>query len=295
MNYLNPPYANNFQELCAAMPLFYLEVREMRAVLRAQGRLLDGSCAGMEKLVAVNFILTADEATIRLWEQALKVIGNSRLTLDQRRRVVIGYIIGLGHIGEPEIREIIGQYTPNRVDFGFMRGTISVQIEGEVFDEENLLETLLRRIPTHLTLKMRVHKRREFRQALYIGFAGAIGTQQEPQFVAEPRSSTLEIHISRGGATTPTITGEPHTQPRTATRPVQVGYGGSLSPQFSPEPHTEPRTALSPLLVGHSGALTPSITAEPPEVKRASTGLKTGGRGVFFQTRIKSKLIRTEE
>ena len=99
MSYLNPPYPNNFQELCAAMPIFYLDVFEMRAILRAQGRLLDGACAGLEEIVDANFILTANEATIRPWERVFKITYKSRLTLEQRRRVVIGYIIGFGHIG----------------------------------------------------------------------------------------------------------------------------------------------------------------------------------------------------
>lgn len=176
MSYLNPPYPNNFQELCVAMPIFYLDVREMRAVLRAQGRLLDGVCGGVENVVDFNFILTADDATIRMWEKAFKITYKSKLTLDQRRHVVIGYIIGFGHIGEKEIRAIISQYTPNCVDFDFMRGTISILVEGEIFDEENLLETLLRRIPAHLGLKMSIHIRKQYRQTIPLSQGGAIGS-----------------------------------------------------------------------------------------------------------------------
>lgn len=176
MSYLNPPYPNNFQELCASMPLFYLDVREMRAILRAQGRLLDCVCDGLEQVVDFNFILTADEATIRKWEKALKITYKENPTLDQRKHVVIGYIIGLGHIGEQEIRGIIGQYTSGHIDFDFMRGTITIAVEGEIPGEENLVETFFRIIPAHLTLKMSIHIRREFRHTIPVAQGGAIGS-----------------------------------------------------------------------------------------------------------------------
>lgn len=322
MSYINPPYENRFKELCACMPLFYLDVYEMREILKAQGRLGDGIFEATERVINNNFILLADAETVGQWEDMLKITHDGPMTLDQRKSVIMGLVCGNGHIGEPEIRAIIAQYTPQAVTVGFAKGVIYITIEGEVFGEGSLLETLLRRIPAHLALRIQLRKTRVFRQALSVGFGGAVGTQQEPQFVAEPRNSTLAIHVAHGGAVSPFIRGEPHTQPRTASAALQVGYGGntttgiSFEPHTEPrtasaplrvgrgggvvsetsvEPHTEPREALSPLHVGNSGTLSPTSTGEPPDVKRASTGLKTGGRGVFFQTRIKSKLIKTEE
>lgn len=277
------------------MPLFYLDVYEMREILKAQGRLGDGIFEATERVINNNFILLADAETVGQWEDMLKITHDGPMTLDQRKSVIMGLVCGNGHIGEPEIRAIIAQYTPQAVTVGFAKGVIYITIEGEVFGEGSLLETLLRRIPAHLALRIQLRKTRVFRQALSVGFGGAVGTQQEPQFVAEPRNSTLAIHVAHGGAVSPFIRGEPHTEPRTASAPLRVGRGGGVVSETSVEPHTEPREALSPLHVGHSGTLSPTSTGEPPDVKRASTGLKTGGRGVFFQTRIKSKLIKTEE
>lgn len=295
MSYINPPYENRFKELCACMPLFYLDVYEMREILKAQGRLGDGIFEATERVINNNFILLADAETVSQWETMLEITRDNSMTLDQRKSVIMGLVCGNGHIGEPEIRAIIAQYTPQAVTVGFAKGVIYITIEGEVLGEGSLLETLLRRIPAHLALRIQLRKRRVFRQALSIGFGGAVGTRQEPQFVAEPRNSTLTLHISHGGIVAPFIEGEPHTQPRTAATTIQVGHGGSVVTGTSVEPHTEPRMSLSPICVGHSGTLSPTTTGEPPDVKRASTGLKTGGRGVFFQTRIKSKLIKTEE
>lgn len=225
MSYLNPPYANNFKELCAAMPVFYLDVAEMRAVLRAQGHLLDGVCEGMEKLVDVNFILTADDATIRLWEKALGITYRESLTLDQRKCVVIGYIIGLGHIGEQEIRAIIGQYTDKEVSFSFLRGVITILVEGEIFDEDNLLDTLLRRIPAHLGLDMSIHIRKQYYQSVPISIGGAVGSY----FLGSPptpqETSRMAYSVAQGSFSKPHIVTDTPCVERAATS-VKTAAGG---------------------------------------------------------------------
>lgn len=224
MSYLNPPYPNNFQELCAAMPLYYLEVLEMRAILRAQGHLLDDVCDGMEKMVDANFILTADEPTICSWEKRLHINYKNRLTLDQRKHVVIGYIIGFGHIGEPEIRAIIAQYTAHHVDFDFMRGLITIFIDGEIFDEDNMLGTLLLRLPTHLGLSISVHMRRQYKQNLPLlqGGTANVNIHSEPTQTEE--TVTGDAILTHSGFERPrAITDTPKTKRASTGRETTTG------------------------------------------------------------------------
>ena len=197
MSYLNPPYENNFKEFCAAMPLFYLDVYEMREILKTEGRLLDGVCSSLETVVADNFVFTADAATLKLWEAALGITYEKPLPLEQRRSVVMGRISGNGHIGEPEIREIIGQYTDIRPKVAFAKGIISIVIYEEVFDEANLLDTLLRRIPAHLALAMTVNIKRECRYDLHISHGGAIGNNIMLTPVTEHISSEKPVCVAQ--------------------------------------------------------------------------------------------------
>lgn len=199
MSYLNPPYPNNFQELCAAMPLYYLDVFEMRAILRAQGYLLDGVCSGMEKLVDVNFILTADETTIRQWEKALKITRDEILTLEQRKRIVISYIIGFGHIGEPEIREIISLYTDFKFALSFDKGNITISMDGIGFvpGYSSLMDTICRRIPAHLSLKFVVTIRSPTAPKLRIG--GSVGLQPSISVPQEPDTYDFRNTLHTGG------------------------------------------------------------------------------------------------
>lgn len=268
MSYLDQPYPNNFQELCAAMPLFYLDVKEMRAILRAQGHALDGVCDGMERLVDVDFVLTADEAVIGMWERALEITYKSRLTLEQRKRVVISYIIGLGHIGEREIRGIIGQYTPDHVDFDFLRGTISILVEGKIFDEENLVEALLRRIPAHLRLEMSIHTRRTYRFDVPIGRGGAVMT------------------CSRYG---------PASQTRRAAWGLDISYGGAIGSGYSCPPAGSRRSHALPISVSRGGFLPSEVTGAVPDTLRTVVDGQDGARGAYTRVRIKPRRIDREE
>lgn len=155
MSYLNPPYPNNFQELCACYPVWYLDVFEMRQILKTEGKLLDGICASIEAIVGDNFILTADEATLRGWEETLGIRHSKPMTLDQRRAVVIAHFGGWGHIGEPEIKQIVYTFTKRDCDVSFDKGIIYIHARAEITDtvvSDDCFNILRTRIPAHLRI-----------------------------------------------------------------------------------------------------------------------------------------------
>lgn len=165
-------YKNNYEKLLTYYPRYYRDVFEMVEILKAYGKISDVLELQIEQAYLNNFVLEADETTIRGWEDILGITYSKPLSLEQRRRVIIARIAGHGHIGEPEIREVIANYTDKSVSVDFAKGIIYIVIEGEVFDENNLLRTLLRRIPAHLALDMKVHIQRKFRQRIFARVAG---------------------------------------------------------------------------------------------------------------------------
>ena len=108
----------------------------------------------------------------------------------------------------------------------FARGVIYIVINGEIFDENNLLNTLLRRIPAHLALDMQIHIRRTFRQTLDISFGGATGSNFKLEPVGEDRVSRFPVDISYGGATTSYFAPDPVGEDRTGRTGLNVGYSG---------------------------------------------------------------------
>lgn len=264
LNYLNGPYDDNFKELCASMPLFYLDVFEMREILKAEGRLLDGVCDGFELILANNFILPADEPTIAKWEKALRIFYEEELTLDQRKQAVIAKITGYGHIGEPEIRAIIACYTAGAVSVAFARGVIYLVIEGEIPGEATLYTTLLDRIPAHLRLGMKIHIRRAYRQDVTFSNGGAVITSFHPDPVGEDRVSRAAMTISFGGAALANLDGQPIPIDMQAVTGVPVAYGAFLEPL---EDGTQPNT------------------------RSAHTRRGEAAGGLYYHSHIKSKLI----
>ena len=164
MNFYKKYFKNNYEELIRYYPRFYRDVFEMVEILKVCGQIADTLESNIEQVYFNNFVLTADTKTIKMWEKILGITYEENLPLNQRKNVVIGRISGYGHIGEPEIRSIIANYTKNDVKIDFSMGVITIIIDGNVFDEMNLLNTLLCRIPAHLVLDMRVHIKRIFKQ-----------------------------------------------------------------------------------------------------------------------------------
>jgi len=257
-------YKSNYEELITYYPRYYRDVFEMVEILKAFGRVSDGLEENIEQAYLNNFILTADAETVKVWEGILDITYTQKLTLDQRKRVVIARIMGYGHIGEPEIRGIIANYTERAVAVDFARGVISIVIEGEIFDEANLWNTLLRRIPAHLALDVKIHIQRTFRQRLDVRFGGAAGAH----FMLTPVG---EDRVSR--------------------RPLYVGYGGRAAADFTTAPVGEDRTSRTTLSVGYSGLLSPEVDGIPPGVEKAATSRTEGAGGMYCHTHTKSKLI----
>lgn len=197
MKFYDRHYGSGYDELITYYPRFYRDIYEIVEILKVFGRISDGLEMKIEQAYLNNFILAADAETVKIWEKVLGITYKEMLTLDQRKSVVIGRISGYGHIGEPEIRGIIANYTENAVAVDFARGVITIVIDGEIFDENNLLETLLRCIPAHLELDMNVHTSRTFRQRIDFCYGAATGSYSGLLI-----SSDMEISLNKKHAST---------------------------------------------------------------------------------------------
>lgn len=225
MKFYEKYYRSNYEELITYYPRYYRNVFEMVEILKAFGRAADTLEKDIEQTYFNNFILTADTETIKVWEDILEITYKEKLTLDQRKRVVIARIMGYGHIGEPEIREIIAKYTENAVEVDFKNGVIFLTIAGNVFDETNLRKTILRRIPAHLALNMKIHIQRTFRMRLPVGYMGAVGTECRSNPVSEDRTSRAPLTVSWGGFSTSKQTGIPPSVERALTGRTEGAKG----------------------------------------------------------------------
>lgn len=199
MRFYNKWWASCYDELIAQYPRFYRDVYEMVEILKAFGRVSDRMESDIEQTYLNNFILEADEATIKEWEDIIGITYSEKLSLENRRRVVVSRLIGIRHIGEPEIREIVAQYSEGAVEVDFEGGVITLIIYDDVFDEDVLRGTLLERIPAHLRLDMRVKIPREFRQVIKFSFGGTVQRAVYSDWISEDRSSAGTVKAGAAG------------------------------------------------------------------------------------------------
>lgn len=150
MKFYDKFYPDCYQELRSYYPLFYENVYEMQEILKVFGRLSDDLEAAVEQTFLNNFILYADSETLSFWENIFNISYSDNLPSEQRRRVVIGYISGEKHVGEPEIRSLFSTYKSSLQNISLENGVVKINADGAIFDEKNLLKTLLKILPAHL-------------------------------------------------------------------------------------------------------------------------------------------------
>lgn len=173
------PFNDAFKELCFYYPLFYLDVYEMREILKVEARYLEDLYGATDIILDNNFILFADEDTLSLWEGLLQIeYEDVPEDLDTRREVIIARLRGNRHFGEPEIRAAVSPFIDGdiAVKMGSPEhpGTIFITVVQDeedgmrnVRDAKRALEPMK---PAHLLSDFRVIMRRNERQELYSGF-----------------------------------------------------------------------------------------------------------------------------
>lgn len=115
----NDYFPDTYSELLSYYPRFYWGIKEMQAILSAEGNLADGVKSNIELVLNNCFIDTADEATIKSYEKDFSIGLDRGKTLEERRKVVKMYLIGGGKFSASSIKTAISSYTGAEVDITF--------------------------------------------------------------------------------------------------------------------------------------------------------------------------------
>lgn len=149
---------SNYEALKTLYPVWYRDVLEMDALWRAFGPQLDDMQKELGQAVDNGFIWSASEPVIAELEKFLYIPVDRAKPLTERKSLVASFSIGNGHIGEREIKAVIGIFTNGVIEVALVGGTIEVSVTRELSDRFNLadgLYILLKKIPAHLRLTFR--------------------------------------------------------------------------------------------------------------------------------------------
>lgn len=151
-------YSSVYEEFKTYYPVWYRDVLEMDAIWQAYGIQMDDAQKGISQAVNNNFIMKTDAANIAKLERFLYITYDGARTLNERRTMVASFVIGHGHFGEREIKEILSLFTDGEVSVDLIGGTVEISVTREISDRFNLSDCLFimhKRIPAHLGLVFR--------------------------------------------------------------------------------------------------------------------------------------------
>jgi len=157
--FYNKDFANNYEELLSYGPRYYRDVREMVAILKADGKLLDGAQDAIEQIYKNGFIDSMDELEIGKLEKFLKIKQREQRSLDERRRLIKSYFIGFGKVSATLLSSMIQAYTSCTSEIKFEpfdkernnKLYISLSPKDNVsFFTEDVFDILSQKVPAHI-------------------------------------------------------------------------------------------------------------------------------------------------
>ncbi len=160
--YYSNGFENTFEELITFYPAFYRDVREMRAILETDGRLIDDVTRAINTVIDNQFVEKADESMITRLEAFLGLETDKNRPLVERRRLVRAFFVGFGKLSATKIAEAIRSFTGADSDVHFPRtddaGNCTLVIEMHRGDIPEIsyadIDTVLsKKIPAHIAYK----------------------------------------------------------------------------------------------------------------------------------------------
>lgn len=176
--YYSNAHENNYEELITNYPMFYREVLEIRAILEADGRVLDDSVKEINRVIDNAFIDAADNTTIERLEKFLRITPEATSSYEARRRNIKLYFTGFGKISASKLKDMLFPFTETEPNITFApadedgNNLLAFEIprgEKRQFSSADLMDLLARRIPAHLWYGVTVIHSEE--NKLYFGTA----------------------------------------------------------------------------------------------------------------------------
>lgn len=95
----------NYEIMKSYYPRFYDNIKEMQAILYAQGKVLDEAEVFLEMVLNNMFIEFMDEDKLSIVENYLKITHTEKQSLEQRKNIVLAHFRGFGKISGSVIDE----------------------------------------------------------------------------------------------------------------------------------------------------------------------------------------------
>ena len=146
-----------YEEIKTWYPVWYQDIADMAAIWRTHGKMLDRVQADMSWAVDNQFVDSMVDPVLRWLEEFLRIYHDEPREVIERRRIIKAKLFNRAHIGQVEIKEIIGLLTGGEIEVTLVGGTVTITVTRDFGDMFNLNDAHLvldDRIPAHLALHM---------------------------------------------------------------------------------------------------------------------------------------------
>ena len=161
---------SGYEEVSSYGPSYWLEYKEMDAVYRLAGWMLDLMAHFLERIVGNQFVRFADDKTLTMFEQVLGLKPDG-LTIDERRRAVAAALLGYGKLSADDIIAIVKAYTGSDCTLAWDGIELKLVIDNTDagISYPGLIAILSNRLPAHIYYSLHVPYKSRLDE--YVGIA----------------------------------------------------------------------------------------------------------------------------
>lgn len=158
MEIFNNQMRSGYEEIVSYGPRWWTEYREMDAVYRFEGWLLDLMAVFLEKTVNNQFPSQADAEALAMYERILNLMPDESATLEERRREVAAYYSGTGKLSRTVLKNLIRNYTGCESEMWWDASNLHIRVfmvEEKPFSSKKIYNIISRRMPAYLEFLIR--------------------------------------------------------------------------------------------------------------------------------------------
>lgn len=152
----------NYEVMKSYYPKFYDRIKEMQAILFAQGYMLDEIEMALEIVLNNMFIISMDERNVSELEKFLNITPLAYQTLDDRKNVLLSHFRGNGSISMSELESAVATVCDGKcegelftIDEKKNRGIrLKISLSDMRVNIENVISTIRLHIPAHLLFEV---------------------------------------------------------------------------------------------------------------------------------------------
>lgn len=145
---------SGYEELTSYVSRYHCELKEMDAIYRFGGWLLDNMAADLESILAYQFVDMMDLESIERMEGFLEIRNETGKTLEERRAVVKARLEPVGKLSATMIRELIASLIGGDIGVDIVfTNILTIVVDSLIADgaiHEALEATFKKGLPAHI-------------------------------------------------------------------------------------------------------------------------------------------------